>query len=414
MSNSTTFVNRVTPISAAWLNDVNSAVYNTLGNVSTDGSGLFQITRTGSPATQQAVGELLNVTNNSTSPGYGRRLNYFQTGVQATGFSIGDGVICRFDGTNGGQGLSSWLVTASPTNASNTFGIFCEEFNVINRASDSGYSKTRNALSRWTGGPQIVPEALDLTTNSNNNTYNVTFGLCITHSASTKASDGDYAKQYNGVLIEKDAIAPGGRGLLVSGNSSGISGQNPKYATEVDQTWAAGLYTVSSTFSSGAAGVFGTGQKLIWGTSETDTTGGSLYYDTPTTSLYFDVNSLHTIRVQSVANQINYWQMYGGATGVGANLVASGGDSNIDAIISGKGIFGGRAKDGAGAVKFQWNTTGVSVFGVTPAAQSTGWGTPTGGGVISNFPGATATLAQCSQAIAQLIIDQKRFGWFGV
>lgn len=51
--------------------------------------------------------------------------------------------------------------------------------------------------------------------------------------------------------------------------------------------------------------------------------------------------------------------------------------------------------------------------GVTPPARITGWGTPTGTGVIASFPGATATLAQCSQVIAQLIKDIKAFGLYG-
>lgn len=55
---------------------------------------------------------------------------------------------------------------------------------------------------------------------------------------------------------------------------------------------------------------------------------------------------------------------------------------------------------------------GLSCYNVTPPTQVTGFGTPTGTGVINNFPGATATLAQCSQAIAQLITDVKRFGLY--
>lgn len=52
-------------------------------------------------------------------------------------------------------------------------------------------------------------------------------------------------------------------------------------------------------------------------------------------------------------------------------------------------------------------------LGATPKGQVTGWGTPTGAGVISNFPGATATTSQCGQAIAQLISDLKGFGLYG-
>jgi hypothetical protein len=56
----------------------------------------------------------------------------------------------------------------------------------------------------------------------------------------------------------------------------------------------------------------------------------------------------------------------------------------------------------------------VGVNNVTPPAQVTGWGTPTGNAVVANFPGGgPATLAQCSQAIAQIIHDLKAFGLYG-
>jgi hypothetical protein len=62
------------------------------------------------------------------------------------------------------------------------------------------------------------------------------------------------------------------------------------------------------------------------------------------------------------------------------------------------------------------NMTVVNRLGINntaPPAQVTGFGTPTGTGVIANFPGATATLAQTSQAVAELIQDLKAFGLYG-
>jgi hypothetical protein len=55
----------------------------------------------------------------------------------------------------------------------------------------------------------------------------------------------------------------------------------------------------------------------------------------------------------------------------------------------------------------------VGFNGVGAQAASTGWGTPTGNATITNFPGATATLVQCSNVIAQLITQLKRYGLFG-
>jgi hypothetical protein len=57
---------------------------------------------------------------------------------------------------------------------------------------------------------------------------------------------------------------------------------------------------------------------------------------------------------------------------------------------------------------------GVPGFaGNAAPAQSTGWGTPTNGGVFINFPGSTATLAQTGQAVSQLIIALKALGVLG-
>lgn len=47
------------------------------------------------------------------------------------------------------------------------------------------------------------------------------------------------------------------------------------------------------------------------------------------------------------------------------------------------------------------------------AAADTGWGTPTGGPVVPNFPGGTATLAQTSQAVARLIAVAIAYGFLG-
>lgn len=58
-------------------------------------------------------------------------------------------------------------------------------------------------------------------------------------------------------------------------------------------------------------------------------------------------------------------------------------------------------------------TGGLGVNGANPAAQSTGWGSPTGASPVSNFPGATATLGQCSQALAQIIATLKSAGVLG-
>jgi hypothetical protein len=55
----------------------------------------------------------------------------------------------------------------------------------------------------------------------------------------------------------------------------------------------------------------------------------------------------------------------------------------------------------------------IGVNGASPPAQQTGWGTPTGVAVISNFPGASATLPQVTSVVAEIILALKNFGLFG-
>lgn len=69
------------------------------------------------------------------------------------------------------------------------------------------------------------------------------------------------------------------------------------------------------------------------------------------------------------------------------------------------------------SVTFPQGTVGVAgalgVNGATPPAQSTGWGTPTGGAVANNFSGSAATLATLGPAVAQLIAVLKAVGILG-
>lgn len=57
--------------------------------------------------------------------------------------------------------------------------------------------------------------------------------------------------------------------------------------------------------------------------------------------------------------------------------------------------------------------TKAGLFNATPIAQKTGYGTPTGNVQTANFPGATATLLQTAQELAQLLLDLKAYGIIG-
>ena len=52
----------------------------------------------------------------------------------------------------------------------------------------------------------------------------------------------------------------------------------------------------------------------------------------------------------------------------------------------------------------------LGVNGATAVAPTAGYGTPTGNSITTNFPGVTATLAQTTGTLAQVILDLKRAG----
>lgn len=58
------------------------------------------------------------------------------------------------------------------------------------------------------------------------------------------------------------------------------------------------------------------------------------------------------------------------------------------------------------------NSSGTHFFLCNVGGQSTGYGTPTGAAKVANFPGATATLVQCSNMIAQIVSELKTRGIF--
>lgn len=75
---------------------------------------------------------------------------------------------------------------------------------------------------------------------------------------------------------------------------------------------------------------------------------------------------------------------------------------------------------GAGSGSYSLNCEGTAVFAgaigvnnVAPPSRSTGWGTPSAGGIVANFPGTGATTAQCGEAISELIVILQSIGFLG-
>jgi len=59
-----------------------------------------------------------------------------------------------------------------------------------------------------------------------------------------------------------------------------------------------------------------------------------------------------------------------------------------------------------------WTITNMNGIGFdTGTAVTSGFGTPTGNSIVNNFPGATATLLQTSQTVAEILVILKSRGW---
>lgn len=116
----------------------------------------------------------------------------------------------------------------------------------------------------------------------------------------------------------------------------------------------------------------------------------------------------------NVASQ-EVWFNYGDSSGAGQigilKFMPAGG-----AAPGGAYVFGGSAVAGITLSNGDFNTVaGVYRVASLPVvgARITGWGTPTGATRTSNFNGSSATLAQTSAVVAQLIIDLETHGLLG-
>lgn len=291
--------------------------------------------------TIQAVSEYLRLTNTSTEPGYGHRQDYIHTGTLASGFSLGKGNVCVWQSiVNGASGQAQWTVATTPTNASGgSWGVVCEEMNIMNRGPDTGYQKRRGVNVRWSGGIQIVPEADDLAGGTGNICRNSLFAFCTAHSVNLNDL-GLTVKTYNGLLVEQDSIAPAGRGALFSGDTSTVLASRPFAAIEIDQLWTAGIEFQGATFTNNVAIDLGATHKINWGNLGTsiNSVAGSIRFDSAvSTNVEVNPGGITAARFSYVATAVNFLNMFGNIAGAAPNIGAAGADANIDIQISPKG-----------------------------------------------------------------------------
>lgn len=114
-------------------------------------------------------------------------------------------------------------------------------------------------------------------------------------------------------------------------------------------------------------------------------------------------------RVAPASQAVNYISVTGGTTGLNPRLAAAGTDTNVSAIVRGKGTGGVRLEDGGSAAKIEVNTTGIGFFAATPVAQKT-MAAATGTATRTAFDTATVTLPELAERVKALIDDLRSFG----
>lgn len=149
-------------------------------------------------------------------------------------------------------------------------------------------------------------------------------------------------------------------------------------------------------------GAFGASQPSV-----TFPIGGAVTIAAPTATVY--QLAINSGLGAGVSNGVNI----GAGTGVSdhALTITNAANSLNFLVLRGDGSMGlgtAVANFGLGTL----NAQGLYVNSVPAlaAAATVGWGTPTGATIVSNFPGATATLAQTSGVVAELIALLKPAG----
>jgi len=216
----------------------------------------------------QTLGHVWDITNTSTTVGYGLRVNYTNTALPTTGFDLAAGFICNWKGnlTGNMQGQVIWQIYATPNNNTWTGGFVAQELNPVNRGPDMGWVHKPGAHVRWHGGIRFVPESQDPTGDGGTGRH-VTFAYTLAFSGSNNA-DGVRTRTYTGYMVEPDAIAPGGMAAYFNGSTSGTTSEHAVAMLSGQDAFKYGVKLNNITFStSNFAILIGNSHKIGWADS---------------------------------------------------------------------------------------------------------------------------------------------------
>ena len=205
------------------------------------------------------IGGWRRVTNDGTGTvggNGGYRKDYNTKAQVVSGFDVGNVYLAWVDApTAKGHYEGEWRVGCSPKDTQNQWSYFQCELN-IGSFVDAGYNDTING-DHVTGGIMFgatVPEPFGPPGSSRN----VTFAIAM---VGIPNSPG-YAQFYNGILINPDSIAKGGRGLQIG--RANLPGNAPYAPCEVTRSWETGVRLEKARFRDGNALMLSAAQKISW------------------------------------------------------------------------------------------------------------------------------------------------------
>lgn len=393
--------------------------------------------------TNGSVGLGVIHTNITRSGGYGQYGNwlskYLVSAAVPTGqFDVGATSWVTMTNLTGGQCFAKWSGANTPAvNLGQTYSggaVVGDEINAGNRWADFGLQYDVGG-TRYTVGQQIVPDVLPSEDGTNTVTvtmssgtpglvnltahgYTANMGVVFGGGGTlpTELTAGTcYYVSATGLTANAFAVSAtlGGTAINFAAGSSGTVNVLPSYPGSFAQAigasiwghqWWVGTLIRGNTIAAGGiahiakGGSVAAGKPAFWLQLRDHWARGIDFTNaTLSDNIALQMSAGHTIYFGTASMS---------GSGTGSWAVSTGGTGNTGALYS----------DNFAAVNLRWSRSGgvatLGLYGATPVAQSTGYGTPTNGAKSASFDATTIVHLDLAKVVAQLIIDLKSLGVF--
>jgi hypothetical protein len=371
---------------------------------------------------------------------YGNSLVHYEVSTAIPGgqFDVGSTTWANALNLTGGNIFGSWSGANTPArNLGQTYTVGAavgEEINFGNRWSDFGI-QTDVGGTRYTVGLQVVPDVLPAT--GIDNSVALTSFASGSPAVFTLNAHGFYANM--GVVFEGTAGITGiSDGVTYFVIPTGLTANNFEVSATI------GGSAVNTTGSSGTIAVLPSWPGSFGIVTSQSAHGHQIYvgqltrFNALAPGGYAHLDNGGTIAGGAPAR----WANVGGnwvagldfttaafSTNIAISLAAAQqitfvggatltGGTTIGLTPVGNGVAGTLFGNNFSSAALQWGGNGsaqpeLGFFGASLQLQPTGYGTPTGVALVTNFPGATATLGQTSSTLAALITNLKTLGIIG-